>query len=154
MLIEELDPGDAPEWDDYVSRKEGANCYHLHGWGTVGQRGYALRAPYLAARARPRGELLGILPLFFIRSVPLRGYATTGLFGSYGPVLGDDREMATLLLREACRRARDAGLASFRLKTLGPEPAAAGYVALDHWVVASLPLRGSAEDAWRSIRGK
>jgi len=77
MVIEELDPADAAEWDEYVSAKAAANCYHLHGWRTAGERGYRLRAPYLVARSRPRGELLGALPLFFVRSPPLRGYATT-----------------------------------------------------------------------------
>jgi FemAB-related protein (PEP-CTERM system-associated) len=154
MLIEELDPGDAPEWDDYVSRKEGANCYHLHGWRTVGQRGYGLRAPYLAARARPRGELLGVLPLFFVENPPLRGYATTGLFGAYGPVLAEDEEISSLLLREACRRASAVRLASFRLKPLGAVRAPPGFVSHDHWVVASLPLWQTQDEAWRCIRGK
>ncbi|HYY51345.1 MAG TPA: GNAT family N-acetyltransferase [Myxococcales bacterium] len=154
MVIEELDPAAAAEWDAYVSGKEAANCYHLHGWRIAGERGYGLRAPYLVARSRPRGELLGALPLFFVRSPPLRGYATTGLFGSYGPLLAEDARIAASLLREACRRARDAGLASFRFKGLGEEPAAAGFIPLDHWVVATLPLWASPEQAWAAIRGK
>jgi hypothetical protein len=89
-----------------------------------------------------------------VRSTPLAGYATTGLFGSYGPVLADDPAIAALLLREACRRARDAGLASFRLKGLGEEPAASGFLSLDHWVIATLPLWPTAEHAWAAIRGK
>lgn len=154
MVIEELDPASAPEWDDYVSRKEGANCYHLHAWRMAGERGYGLRAPYLVARSRARGGLLGVLPLFFVRSPPWRGYATTGLFGSYGRVLADDGEIAALLLREAARRARDAGLASLRFKGLGPERAAAGFLDFDRWVVATLPLWPDAQVAWAAIRGK
>src|ERR671935_203751 len=154
MVIEELDPAAAAEWDAYVSGKEAANCYHLHGWRIAGERGYGLRAPYLVAGSRPRGELLGALPFFFVRSPPLRGYATTGLFGSYGPLLAEDARIAASLLREACRRARDAGLASFRFKGLGEEPAAAGFIPLDHWVVATLPLWASPEQAWAAIRGK
>jgi len=154
MVIEELDPGAAAEWDAYVEGKEPANCYHLHGWRTAGERAYGLRAPYLVARSRPRGELLGALPLFFVRSAPLRGYATTGLFGSYGPVLAEDAGIAALLLREACRRARDAGLGSLRFKGLGEEPAATGFIPLDHWVIATVPLWPSPEQAWAAIRGK
>lgn len=154
MVIEELDPAAAPEWDDYVSRKEKANCYHLHGWRRAGERSYGLRAPWLVARGQPRGELIGVLPLFFVRSGPVRGYATTGLFGAYGPVLAEDDEISVLLVREACRRARDAGLASFRLKGLGEQPGAAGFTALDHWVVATLPLWRTVDEAWRAIRGK
>jgi FemAB-related protein (PEP-CTERM system-associated) len=154
MVLEELDPAAAAEWDEYVSGKEAANCYHLHGWRTAGERAYGLHAPYLVARSRPRGELLGALPLFFVRSAPLRGYATTGLFGSYGPVLAEEPSIAAHLLREACRRAQDAGLASFRFKGLGAEPAATGFVPLDHWVVATLPLPASPDEAWAAIRGK
>ena len=154
MVIEELDPAAASEWDDYVSRQEAANCYHLHGWRSAGERSYGLRAPFLVVRAQPRGKLLGVLPLFFVRSGPVRGYATTGLFGAYGPVLADDPDIRGLLIREACRRAREASLASFRLKGLGEEPAAANFVALDHWVIATLPLWCSPAEAWSSIRGK
>ena len=100
MVIEELDPAAAPEWDGYVASKESANCYHLHAWRTAGERGYGLRAPYLVARAQPRGEILGVLPLFFVRSPPWRGYATTGLFGSYGPVLAEDAEIGRASCRE------------------------------------------------------
>jgi len=84
----------------------------------------------------------------------LRGYATTGLFGAYGPLLADDEEVARLLLREACRRAADAGLGSLRLKPLGEAAAPAGFSSLDHWVVATLPLWPSQAEAWRGIRGK
>jgi len=154
MLIEELDPAAALEWDSYVSRKEGANCYHLHAWRTAGERGYGLRAPYLVARARPRGEILGILPLFFVRSPPWRGYATTGLFGSYGRVLADDPEIAALLLAQARHLADEVGLASFRFKGLGAEPAAKDFVDVDRWVVATVPLWPDAGAAWTGIRGK
>lgn len=150
MIIEELDPADAPEWDAYVARSPGATCYHLHGWRSVGERGYGLRAPFLAARARPRGELLGILPLFFVPG----GYATTGLFGAYGRVLADSGEVGRALLEEAADRARRAGLASVRLKALGEEPCAAGYRAIDRWVIARLPLAASPEEMWTCLRGK
>jgi len=69
-------------------------------------------------------------------------------------VLAEDSGIAALLLREGCRRARDAGLASFRLKGLGEEPAPTGFLSLDHWVVATLPLWRSPEEAWVAIRGK
>ena len=154
MVIEELAPADAPDWDGYVSGKEAANCYHLHAWRTAGERSYRLRAPYLVARARPRGELLGVLPLFFVRRPPLRGYATTGLFGAYGPLLAENTDIAALLLREACRRARDAGLASIHFKGLGPEPAAKGFVEVERWVIATLDLWPDADAAWAGIRGK
>jgi len=154
MVLEELDAAAAAEWDAYVCGKQAANCYHLHGWRSAGERSYGLRAPYLVARSRPRGELLGVLPVFFVRGAPLRGYATTGLFGSYGAVLAEDDGIAALLLREACRRARDAGLASFRFKGLGEEPAPIGFTPLKHWVIATLPLWTSPEQAWAGIRGK
>ncbi|MCA1826089.1 MAG: GNAT family N-acetyltransferase [Myxococcales bacterium] len=150
MVIEELDPADAAEWDAYVARSPGANCYHLHGWRAVGERGYGLRAPFLAARSRPRGELLGVLPLFFIPG----GYATTGLFGAYGRVLAPDAGVGSALVEEACARAERAGLASVRIKALGPEPSAPGFLPLDRWVIARLPLAESPQAAWGGLRGK
>ena len=150
MIIEEPDPADAQEWDAFVARSPGANCYHLHGWRAAGERGYGLRAPFLAARARPRGELLGVLPLFFIPG----GYATTGLFGAYGRVLAYGERIGSALVQEACARAQRAGLASVRLKAVGEEPCAPGFLPFDRWVTASLPLAESPQAAWEGLRGK
>ena len=154
MIIEELDPAAAQEWDAYVASKADANCYHLHGWRAVGERGYGLRAPFLAARARPRGELLGVLPLFFVEGALSRGYATTGLFGAYGRVLCESEEIGRALVEEASRRAARAGLGSLRCKALGDEPCAPGFTPLPHWVVATLPLPATADQAWDGLRGK
>src|SRR5258705_7512878 len=151
MVIEELDPEAGPEWDEYVARKEGANCYPLHGWGRAGERAYGLRAPWLIARAHPRGEPLGVLPLFFVRSDPLRGYATTGLFGAYGPVLAEDGEIRALLIREACRRAREAGLPPLPLQGVGEEPPAPGFPSLRSWGVAPPPPPAPPHPAWASL---
>ena len=154
MIIEELDPAAAQEWDAYVAAQADANCYHLHGWRAVGERGYGLRAPFLAARARPRGELLGVLPLFFVEGALSRGYATTGLFGAYGRVLADSEEIGRALVEEASSRAARRGLGSLRCKALGEEPCAPGFTPLPHWVVAKLPLPASAAAAWDGLRGK
>jgi FemAB-related protein (PEP-CTERM system-associated) len=154
MIIEELKPAAAPEWDTYVASRPGANCYHLSGWRAVAERGYRLRAPFLAARSRAGGELRGVLPLFFVRSAPLRSYATTGLFGAYGPVLADSEEVGRTLLAEASRRAGAAGAGSLRLKALGNEPCAGDFVSLDHWVIATLPLAATSDAAWNGLRGK
>jgi FemAB-related protein (PEP-CTERM system-associated) len=154
MVVEELEPAAAEEWDAYVASKPGANCYHLSAWRAVAERGYRLRAPFLAARSRAGGELRGVLPLFLVGSAPLRGYATTGLFGAYGPVLADSQEIGRSLLAEACRRAAAAGAGSLRFKALGDEPCAKGYVSLDHWVIATLPLAATPGEAWSGLRGK
>ena len=154
MVIEEFDPAAAQQWDAYVASRPGANCYHLHGWRAVGERGYELRCPFLAARARPGGELTGVLPLFFVENGLSRGYATTGLFGAYGPVLADDESIGRALLEEACARARHAGLASLRVKALGLEPCAPDYLPLDRWVIATLALPRTAQEAWDGLRAK
>jgi FemAB-related protein (PEP-CTERM system-associated) len=154
MIIEELDPAAAQEWDAYVTAKADANCYHLHGWRAVGERGYGLRAPFLAARTRLRGELLGVLPLFFVGGALSRGYATTGLFGAYGRVLSESEQIGRALIDEASFRAARAGLGSLRCKALGEEPCAKGFTELPHWVVATLPLPKSAAEAWEGLRGK
>src|ERR671935_111770 len=132
MVIEELDPAAAAEWDAYVSGKEAANCYHLHGWRIAGERGYGLRAPYLVARSRPRGELLGALPLW---ASPEQAWAA---------IRGKERNLV--------RKARGYGLEVQR----GPEGLAAFYdVLADNMHHKGAPIygRGFIEELLRAFPG-
>src|SRR5580704_1899154 len=101
----------AAAWDAYVSRQPGATLYHLFAWKRVADEAYRMRAPFLVARDGPRQSIRGVLPLVRVPR-PLAPYLTSGLFGSYGPLLADEERHARALLDGAMQRV-DGGEASF-----------------------------------------
>jgi len=57
----------AAEWDAFVRRAPGGTFFHLTGWKEVLERAFGFRACYLGARRD--GGLVGVLPLFELRSL-------------------------------------------------------------------------------------
>ena len=154
MRIEVLPEGEASaaEWDGFVAREPGATCYQLSGWREVGRRAYGLQAPWLVAREGSAVE--GVLPLFVVRSTPLSSYATTGLFGAYGPLLARSPEAGRALIAAARERTARAGARFLVMKSFADEPFAAGFEKVDRWVVAKLSLPADPDQLWRSFKDK
>jgi FemAB-related protein (PEP-CTERM system-associated) len=151
--VDEARPGDGPAWDAYVEGKPDATLYNLFGWKTVAEDAYGMRAPFLVARDTPRGAVRGVLPLVRVPR-PFQPYLTTGLFGSYAPLLADEERHARALLSEAKRRV-DAGEAKhLHLKLLGDVPAVAGLERREVWVTARADLARDEEAQWRALPRK
>jgi FemAB-related protein (PEP-CTERM system-associated) len=141
----------ASAWDDYVSRQPGANLYHLFAWKTVAEKAYAMRAPFLVARDGPGLPIRGALPLLRVPR-PFAPYLTTGLFGSYGPLLADEDRHARALIAAAAGRIDDGDAAFLHLKLLGDAPEHAGLSRHDVWVTAQLDLGTDPEALWTRLR--
>ncbi len=150
-MIETLPADVCKEWDEYVSNRPDATCHHLSGWTKVARRAYGLQATLLVSRAAPGRAIRGVLPLVVVPR-PFGRYVTTGLFGAYGPVLGDDEEAMVELLDGALRftDARDA--LYLHVKALGDAPMPAGFRRHDVWAIGRLPLEGGADGVWRSFK--
>jgi FemAB-related protein (PEP-CTERM system-associated) len=150
--IPQVELADSPgAWDAYVSRCPNATLYDLFAWKTVAETAYRMRAPFLVARDAPGQPIRGVLPLVRVPR-PFAPYFTSGLFGSYGPLLADDEHHARALLAAASRRV-DEGEANFlHLKLLGSAPAHPGLVRHDVWVTAQLDLGADQEGLWRRLR--
>jgi FemAB-related protein (PEP-CTERM system-associated) len=151
MIVEQLAPRSAGEWDAYVGAHPHGNVYHLRVWQAVAERAYRLYAPHLIARERPGGPVRGVLPLFVVGSA-LHRYVTSGLFGAYGPLLADDEQVGRALLREA-RAVADRQRARYLiLKWLGDASIPQGFARRDLCVIATLPLERDPDVMWRRLR--
>jgi FemAB-related protein (PEP-CTERM system-associated) len=58
--------GEQNEWDRFVHATPGGTFFHLIGWKEVLEETFGFRAHYLVARCA--GEMVGVLPLFELRS--------------------------------------------------------------------------------------
>lgn len=153
VVIGELCARSHAAWDAYVDGHALATCYHLRAWQRVAAHAYRLDAPYLLARRGEGGPVCGVLPLVLVRNL-LGGYATTGLFGAYGPTLADTPEIGRALLQSAQGITESAGLGYLLVKALGDEPLATGFSRRNTCVVAKLPLCSDPAELWRGFRDK
>ena len=75
LTIKELTAADCPAWDAYVRGHAAGLPQHLSAWRTVLHNTYGYRSHYLVARCRApqndsqAGTIVGVLPLFFVRSL-------------------------------------------------------------------------------------
>ncbi len=97
------------EWDDFVRRMPDGLPMHLSAWRDVMQQTYGYRTAYLIAREA--GDIVGVLPLFLVRS-RLLGDTLTSMPGA---LCAADAAVATVLIGHALDIAGQWGAARFRL---------------------------------------
>jgi len=99
VRVEPLVPQGEPEWEAYVRRSPESTFFHLPGWRRVVESTFGHRSHYLTARRD--GDLVGVLPLFELKSL-LFGRSLVSLpFAVGGGALADDSAAAAALLDSA-----------------------------------------------------
>lgn len=95
LTIEELTTQAAPAWDAYVRSQPHGLPQQLTAWQTILHNTYGYRTHYLLARhSAPTGQsgaIVGVLPLFFVRSL-LTGHAAMTMPGGLcadSPAIGE-----------------------------------------------------------------
>jgi FemAB-related protein (PEP-CTERM system-associated) len=95
---------DGAEWDAFVARRPWASGYHAWTWRGVFR--HALAHEPISLMARQGGEVVGILPMVYMKSF-LFGRALVSLpFLNYGGVVADSSDAREALLRSAAAEAR------------------------------------------------
>jgi serine/alanine adding enzyme len=117
---------DREPWDSYVLNHPDATHCHLSGWKRVIENAYGHKAYYLLAMGsslssnssnssnpsnsmnpsnsvNPSNRLIGILPLFHIKSLIFGNQLASMPFLNYGGILADDKESEIALLSEAVK---------------------------------------------------
>ena len=147
FAITELTEADRAEWDGYVRRSSQGLPQHLSGWRDV-LAGGAYETHFLMAR--DGGRVVGLLPLFFIRSRFVGNTATT----MPGALCADGDEVAKALLARAAEMSQQA-----RLPRLVLHDTRTAWQGLEtwsehvHWVVDVTPGVGALwERLDRNIR--
>jgi FemAB-related protein (PEP-CTERM system-associated) len=103
MIITELQEKDRPIWDAYVENSAHGLPMHLSGWRDVMSKTYGYETHYLMAT---EGEkVVGVLPLFIVRSFLVGNSATT----MPGGLCADSEQGAAALIARGEELARRAG---------------------------------------------
>ena len=110
LQITELQPdADDPRgaWQRYADRARSATLFHALSWMDAVRSSYPHRPHYLMAWRG--GDVVGVFPLFEVRSLLAGRMLVSVPYGVYGGVLCDDQEVADALLAEARRVAHCIG---------------------------------------------
>ena len=105
---------DRQAWDEYVLRHPHGTFFHLSGWKRVVEKSFGHRSFYLVAEQGERhspeehvsgsdtnGSIIGVFPLFTIKSLVFGGSMVSLPFASYGGILAESQEIEKALYQKA-----------------------------------------------------
>jgi hypothetical protein len=87
-------------WDRYVSCQEGAGPYHLFAWRIALENTYPI-IPYYLMGENEKGELEGVLPLFYLKPPLVKGLLVSLPYCDYGGMLFSNHPAAARLAHKA-----------------------------------------------------
>jgi FemAB-related protein (PEP-CTERM system-associated) len=146
IVVSELTDHDCDKWDTYVKGSVRGLPHHLSGWRTVLRESYGYETPYLIAREDER--VVGVLPLFVVRSLLVGNVAMT----MPGGLCADTQEVAQALIAQGKEVAHQAKAKRFLLHDTrqvwpGNLHTSTKHV---HWV---LDVRPDTEALWQALDG-
>lgn len=109
-------PSDQTAWDDFVLNHPQGTFFHLIGWKNVIEKTFGHKSYYLLAQDGPK--IVGILPLFVVKSFLFGKSLTSVAFGAYGGVLAQNGQSAQSLLEEAIKITQKENLDYLELRNL------------------------------------
>lgn len=135
----------AGEWDAFVASRGESTFCHLFGWKAVMEDVLGHRARYFVARGAD-GELLGVLPLVYVRAAPLGRYLVSMPFINHGGPLGGRAALAALTGR-AVSEAAGLGVDLLELRLDHPLEAA-GLRVSSRKLTVVMDLPPTADQLW------
>lgn len=115
-------PDSAGSWDRYVLSHPQGTIFHSTAWQRVIENAFSHKSHYLAAFVPDTQEIVGVLPLFEIKSILFDHYLVSVPFAELGGVLADNQEVATALTTRAIELSAETGVAYLELKNRQPYP--------------------------------
>lgn len=125
---------DKARWDSYVLNHPGGTFFHLSGWKEVIEETFHHKSYYLVAQknentldglnhADKTSTIVGILPLFSVKSFLFCKSLVSVPFAAYGGILADDENVAQQLLNQAKEITRSERLEYLELRNRDGEMA-------------------------------
>ena len=96
---------DKQVWDEYVYNHPDANHAHLIGWKEVIEKTYSKRSYYLIAEINKK--IVGVLPLFHIKSFLFGNQLVSMPYLTYGGVLTDNDEISKKLIEKSIKISKE-----------------------------------------------
>lgn len=104
IKIRPLSIKDHPKWDCYVLNHPFGSVFHLMAWKTVSEKTFNHKSLYFLAEQK--GEIVGVLALFEIKSLLFGHFLVSIPFAEIGGVLANDKDIELDLVQKAVEIAK------------------------------------------------
>lgn len=156
LLVRRCSVESSGRWDRYVEKHPEGTHSQLMGWKPVIEESYGHAGHYLLAEGG--SEVVGVLPLFLVRTMPFRKELVSLPFLGGGGLLADTDDVGRKLLRSALDLASERGAARLELRQQSPLrdllPDGVSVEEQTHKARMLLPLPDSSEELFRSFKSK
>lgn len=99
------EPSYEKDWNTYIDASPKAVFAHHLGWKRVVEETFGHRHYYLMAYRQ--NQVVGVLPLFMVKSLFFGRYLVTSPFLTFGGLISDDEEAASALVKRAVHIAQE-----------------------------------------------
>jgi serine/alanine adding enzyme len=163
MQVKLYNSSDKEAWDSYVNNHAISTHCHLSGWKNVFENAYGHKAYYVLAE--DRSKIVGVLPLFHLKSFLFGNHLVSMPFLNYGGILSDNEETEIALLSEAIKLGKKLKVSSTELRHIKPISSfnpmnpnnpmnMLNYTTRTHKVRMCLNLPDTKEDLLKSFKAK
>lgn len=140
---------DERRWDDFVGEHGSCTLYHQIAWRNTIQRAYAHKPHYFFAE--DGAQIVGILPLFFVKNISGKKTLVSLPFAPYGGVRSRNQGVSERLLSEARRLMMDSGASYTEMRCLADDAVATEFAANQQYVSSVLKVAGGSDETWRQL---
>ncbi|WP_445474209.1 FemAB family XrtA/PEP-CTERM system-associated protein [Methanococcoides methylutens] len=98
--IKQLKPKDEKRWDEFVMKNDSTTFYHQIGWKKVIEETYK-HEPYYLLAEDDVGNVVGILPMFYMANLFFGKRLISVPFAPYGGICADDDSVRSALIDQA-----------------------------------------------------
>ena len=114
MTIRQATQSDQYKWDQYVNSHPDAAHVHLWPWKKVIEDSYNKKSYYLIAESE--SKIIGLLPLFYIKSRLFGKELVSMPYATYGGVLADNGQIQEALINSAIDLANQVNADTIKLR--------------------------------------
>lgn len=150
MEVAPLTPDLEGAWEDFVEASPQATFAHLLGWRNVVTRTYQHMPCYLMVWEA--GQVVGLLPLFLIKSKLFGRFLVTAPYLSHGGLVATSDEAASVLVQEAKAIAGRERARYVEIRSC--QRIEHGLVLKDSYCTFLLPLAPDPHTLWEGFEGR
>lgn len=135
------------DWTVYVNKSSHSVFAHQLGWKCVVEETFGHQGLYLMAYRQQR--LVGVLPLFFVKSIVFGRFLVTSPFLTFGGILSDDEEATGVLIERAIKLTRELNSDYLEIRNEIP----CGYLpySKSDYYTLILNLSSGEKEIWKSL---
>src|SRR5262245_20790397 len=96
VVVSQID--NAAAWDTFVQSHPAGSPFHLTAWQRLVENTFGHEPRHIVARTSPDGEVVGVLPMFLVRSRIFGRMLVSTPYAAYGGCLADSEEIMSSLV--------------------------------------------------------